>query len=149
MSQVCNPNAHDNEENFGIGGHGIPTIPSFSSGIEAPEYEQYYRQARIQRGAQGARAPLQWKKWGHTICPEPMSFFRGGGGWGGGGGYMVSEKGQNKDIKALYFQNQNISTYNILVRFHLHLSITFIFPIPIQQAIRYLESASGRSVEPH
>ena len=52
-----------------------------------------------------------------------------------GGGYMVSGKGQNKDIKAIYYQNQNISTYNILVRFHLHLS-TFIFPIPCQQAIK-------------
>ena len=40
MSQVCNPDEHDDEENFGIGGHGMPTIPSFSSGIEAPEYEQ-------------------------------------------------------------------------------------------------------------
>ena len=90
------------------------------------------------------------EKMGSHNLPRTDEFFRGGGGWGvGGGGYMVSEKGQNKDIKALYFQNQNISTYNILVRFHLHLSITFIFPIPIQQAIRYLESASGRSVEPH
>ena len=34
-------------------------------------------------GAQGARAPL-WKKWGHIICPEPMSFLEGvGRGWGG------------------------------------------------------------------
>ena len=51
-------------------------------------------------------------------------------------GYMVSGKGQNKDIKAIYYQIQNISTNNILVRFHLHLSITFIFPIPFQQAIK-------------
>ena len=36
---------------------------------------------RSRGGAQGARAPL-WEKWGHTICPEPMSFSEG---WGVGG----------------------------------------------------------------
>ena len=60
---------------------------------------------RSRGGTQGARAP-NGKKLGHTICPEPMSFLEGWGGGVGGGGYMVSGKGQHKDIKAIYYQNK-------------------------------------------
>ena len=62
-------------------------------------------------GAQGARAPPPFgKKWGHTICPKPMSFLEGVGV--GEGGCMVSGKGQNKDIKAIYYQNKKIYYIN-------------------------------------
>ena len=85
------------------------------------------------RGGHRGHVPPLWKKWGHTICLEPMSFLEGVGGWG----VTWSLEKVKTNISKLYIIRMKTLLHNIiLVRFHLHLPITFKFPIPFQQAIK-------------
>ena len=62
-----------------------------------------------EEGGTGGTCP-QWKKMGHTICPELMSFLEG---WGVGGGVTWSLEKVNTKISKLYSRIVGFNTESV------------------------------------
>ena len=65
----------------------------------------YHRPGADPEGGHRGHVPPPLERMGSHNLPRTDKFFKGVVG-GGGGGYMVSGKGQNKDIEAIYYQNK-------------------------------------------